>query len=92
MVLGRGVKKMWCVPHLDDTYLKRMKNVLELYEKPYDSKEPVICLDENPIVLHKNVRASVRLRNGSLRRDFEYKDKKPPMFFAVLSHLRAGTS
>lgn len=64
---------MWCVPHLDETYLNRMEDVLNLYERPYNASEPVICIDEKPVVLHENARASIRLANGALRRDFEYR-------------------
>src|SRR5579862_4056498 len=43
---SRGGKKMWCVAELDDEYVGKMEDVLEIYEKPYDLAEPVICFDE----------------------------------------------
>src|SRR5580693_3713346 len=43
---------MWCVAELDDEYIAKMEDVLALYEKPYRSAEPVICLDEKPVSLH----------------------------------------
>jgi hypothetical protein len=33
-----------------------MEDVLALYEKPYNPHEPVVCLDENPVVLRAEVR------------------------------------
>lgn len=36
-----------------------MEDVLVLYEMPYDERYPTVCLDEKPVVLHAEVRASV---------------------------------
>lgn len=65
---------MWCVAQIDDEYKKRMEDVLAVYEKKYDRKEPVVCLDERPLVLHADVRAPEASRPGKVaRRDGEYK-------------------
>ena len=65
---------MWCVAQIDDEYKKRMEDVLAVYEKKYDRKEPVVCLDERPLVLHADVRAPETSRPGKVaRRDGEYK-------------------
>ena len=37
---------------LDQEYLGRMEDVLALYEKPLSETEPVLCIDEKPVVLH----------------------------------------
>jgi len=37
---------MWCVADLTDEYLEKMEQVLEVYERPYNPAEPVVCLDE----------------------------------------------
>jgi transposase len=64
---------MWCVAELDAEYLRRMEDVLAVYEKPYQADEPVVCLDEKPVVLHADVRPSRPLRPGQVtRRDYEY--------------------
>jgi hypothetical protein len=47
---------MWCVPEVDEAYLRQMENLLKLYEKPYIPQEPVVCLDEKPVPLHAEVR------------------------------------
>ncbi len=47
---------MWCVAELDEEYLRRMEDVLALYEKPFSEKEPVVCIDEKPVVLHADLR------------------------------------
>ena len=43
---------MWNVPELTEQYVERMEDVLEIYERPLDPAEPVVCLDEKPITLH----------------------------------------
>jgi DDE superfamily endonuclease len=64
---------MWCVAELDEEYIARMEDVLALYEKPLSEKEPVVCLDEKPVVLHADIRPSLPARPGYLaRRDYEY--------------------
>ena len=65
---------MWCVAQLDEEYVARMEEVLAVYEKPLSEQEPVVCVDEKPVVLHQEVRPPVALRPGRVaRRDNEYK-------------------
>ena len=33
-----------------------MEDVLAVYEQPLSEKEPVVCVDEKPVVLHADVR------------------------------------
>jgi len=50
-----------------------MEDVLALYEKPLAENEPVVCVDEKPVVLHANVRPPRPMRPGRvLRPDCEY--------------------
>src|ERR1700693_819866 len=74
---------MWCVAELDDEYIAKMEDVLALYEKPYRSAEPVICLDEKPVSLHAGVRPSRPVRPGLLaKRDNECQRCDTPHLFA----------
>ena len=76
---------MWCVAELDEEYIAKMEDVLALYEKPYRSAEPVICLDEKPVSLHADVRPCRPMRPGHLaRRDNEYKRSGTANIFAVV--------
>jgi hypothetical protein len=51
-----------------------MEDVLAVYEKPLSEKEPVVCIDEKPVVLHADVRPPRPMRPGRIaRRDSEYK-------------------
>lgn len=50
-----------------------MEDVLALYERPLSEKEPVVCMDEKPVVLHADVRPPRPMRRGRIaRRDSEY--------------------
>ncbi|MGH9545465.1 MAG: IS630 family transposase [Terriglobales bacterium] len=64
---------MWCVAELDETYIARMEEVLAVYEKPLSEQEPVVCLDEKPVVLHQEIHPPSAMRPGRVaRRDGKY--------------------
>src|SRR5258708_2203317 len=64
---------MWGVADLDDDYIAKMEDVLEVYERPYNPEQPVVCLDEKPITLHADVRLpSPALPGREARQDNEY--------------------
>lgn len=47
--------------------------MLEVYEKPMSSEQPVICMDEKPVTLHKDVREPLPMKPGRVaKRDNEY--------------------
>ena len=56
---------MWVVADLDDDYIAKMEDVLEVYERPYDQQQPVLCLDEEPITLHAHVRSATPTAQGT---------------------------
>jgi hypothetical protein len=37
---------MWCIPAVYAHYIAAMEAGLDLYERPYDPQEPVLCFDE----------------------------------------------
>jgi hypothetical protein len=64
---------MWCIADLNEEYIARMEDVLKIYEKPLSEREPVVCVDEKPVVLHADVRPPRPMRPGRIaRRDSEY--------------------
>src|SRR5215469_1303590 len=64
---------MWCVAELDEEYIQRMEDILAVYEKPRSQQEPVVCVDEKPVVLHQDVRPPQAMQPGRVaRRDGEY--------------------
>jgi len=64
---------MWCIPEITPEFIERMEDILDLYAKPYNPKEPVICLDEKPVQLLKDSREPIPGKSGSIKkRDYEY--------------------
>ena len=79
---------MWCLAKLDLEYiacmagvpgdrsssLGWMEDVLNIYEKPLSEHQPVVCVDEKPVVLHEDTRPPIPMQPGQIgRRDHEYK-------------------
>jgi len=65
---------MWCIPKLTPEYIQHMEDVLDLYEKPYDPLEPVLCFDEKSKELREDTRKTKPAKRGKVRRrDYEYK-------------------
>lgn len=76
---------MWCLAELNAAYLARMEDVLALYERPYNRREPVVGLDEKPVSLHADVRAPGPARPGHVaKRDNEYRRCGTANIFAVV--------
>jgi transposase len=64
---------MWCVADLNDEYIDKMEDVLEVYERPLDPQQPVICVDEKPVALHADIRPPSPAKPGrEARRDSAY--------------------
>src|SRR5260370_7668336 len=64
---------MWCVAELDEEYIRRMADIWAVYEKRLSAREPVVCVDEKPVVLHQEIRSPQAMRPGQVaRRDGEY--------------------
>jgi len=64
---------MWCIGSLTEEYRKRMYDVLELYARPYNEREPVICLDEKSKQLIQDSRGGLAMKPGApAKYDYEY--------------------
>lgn len=65
---------MWCIPKIDTPFQERMEAILELYERPYNPQEPVVCFDEKSKQLLEDARPALQAKRGKvLRRDYSYK-------------------
>ena len=64
----------WVIPpEADGEFVAHMEEVLETYAQPYDSRHPVVCMDEQPIQLLKETRVPVAATKDHPRRvDYEY--------------------
>ena len=79
---------MWCVPDLDDEFIERMEDILDLYECVYDHSEPVVAIDERPVVLHGEKRKGSPVAPGRpARRDYEYVRKGTANIFCGIEPL-----
>ena len=64
---------MWCIGEIDEEYRRRMYDILDLYQGPYDPLRPVIGLDERSKQLLQEKRKSVPMKPGYPERyDYEY--------------------
>ena len=87
----------WVIPPESDAeFVANMENVLETYETPYDSKCPVICMDEQPVQLVKETRQPIPATKSRARRvDYEYERAGTAsifMFTEPLSGWRQATA
>ena len=64
----------WVIPpKADGEFVACMEEVLETYEKPYDPAIPVICMDEQPVQLLKEMRLPIPATAHHAKRvDYEY--------------------
>ena len=71
---------MWCIGQITAEYRARMYDLLELYAKPYDAAEPVICLDEKSKQLLEQTRRPIPAIPGRVaKEDYEYKWNPRPV-------------
>lgn len=96
-------EKMWCIGTLDAEYVRRMEDVLDVYERPFNAKIPVICLDEKPVPLIKDARERILPQGPGeiLKKDYEYErggsvnvfcavEPKAGRYFNKVTETRAG--
>lgn len=82
-------QQSWCVPRLDEEFIERMEDILEVYERPADARLPVVCLDEKPIQLLDEVRPPSGMLPGQCKRvDYEYKRNGTCNVFCALEPKR----
>ena len=65
-----------------------MEAVLDVYERPYDEANPVVCLDESPQQLVREVRAGFTDAQGVPYQDFEYKREGVADLYLVCEPLQ----
>ena len=70
---NRNIEYWVIPPESDAEFVASMEDVLETYEKPYDPMHPVLCMDEQPVQLIKDVRTPIDETLEHARRvDYEY--------------------
>ncbi len=65
-----------------------MEDVLRLYARRLDPTQPVVCLDEKPVVLHDSKRTGRNLGPGRIaRRDYEYRRRGTANVYCIVEPL-----
>ena len=65
---------MWCIGRITGEYRRRMYDLLEIYARPYNPQEPVVCVDEKSKQLLQHTRPPIALQSGRYaKQDYEYK-------------------
>lgn len=83
------LKGYWCIPQKQDAdFVACMEDIIDVYERPYARKRPVVCLDEKPLQLLGEVREPLPMRPGAVEKiDAEYKRNGTYSIFAVVEPL-----
>jgi hypothetical protein len=64
---------MWCIGALTEEYRQRMYDLLDLYGRPFQAEEPIVCLDEKSKRLLRDTRTPLPLKPGVFaKHDYEY--------------------
>jgi hypothetical protein len=64
---------MWCVGRLTAEYRERMYGLCELYARPHDPQQPVVCVDEKSKQLLAPTRPAIPAKPGQIaKEDYEY--------------------
>ena len=76
---------MWCIGELTPEYVRKMEDVLRTYERPYDSRYPVVCVDEKSKQLLAELRTPIPCAPGRpLKRDGEYERRGTANVFVAI--------
>ena len=64
----------WCIPPEEDAeFVANMEDILDVYQRPYDPKYPLWCMDEKPYQILGEAREPLPMRPGNLAKvDSEY--------------------
>jgi hypothetical protein len=68
------LNQQWCLPAVADAaFVAQMEEVLDVYERPPDPTQPLVCVDESYKELQQEIRAPQPLQPGQpARYDHEY--------------------
>ena len=81
-------QKSWCLAKIDTEYVKRMEEILDLYAQAYDSRRPVVCVDEFSLTLQDEKVLPLAAKPGSPQKnDYEYIRKGTCSVFVVVEPL-----
>ena len=75
-------------PEASADFVCAMEHILDLYQRPYNPKEPVVCLDETSKQLIAEIRTPLPMEPGApLRYDSEYVRRGTVNLFMIFEPL-----
>ncbi len=79
----------WVIPpESDSEFVASMEDILDLYSMPYNASMPVVCMDEQPVQLLNETRASiVGTKEHPQRVDYEYERAGTACIFMFVEPL-----
>ena len=83
------LKEQWCIPPKGSAeFVWKMEDVLCVYQRPYDPKAPMVCIDEKSVQLIGDVRDPLPIAEGRAARvDYEYQRKGTANLFLAFEPL-----
>jgi hypothetical protein len=83
------LKKGWCLPEGPSAdFVAAMEDVLDVYHRPYDPQQPVVCLDECSKQLIAEVREPLPVKPGQVAKyDSEYERRGTANVFMAVEPL-----
>ncbi len=87
------LREEWCIPPKENAqFVYHMENVLDVCQRPFDPRYPLVCFDESPVQLVSETRKALPMQVGKPERwDYEYHREGTAnlfMFFAPLHNWR----
>mgnify|MGYP000865810315 CR=1 FL=1 len=87
------LREEWCIPPKENAqFVYHMEDVLDVYQRPFDPRYPMVCFDETPVQLVRETRQAIPMKAGQPERwDYEYHREGTAnlfMFFAPLHNWR----
>lgn len=79
--------KSWVIPEASAEFVCQMEQVLSVYQRPYDVKHPVVCLDESPKQLISQVRQPFTDEQGTQYVDYEYSREGVANMYMIVEPL-----
>jgi hypothetical protein len=81
--------EQWCIPpKANAEFVCQMEEVLDVYKRPYDPKQPLVCFDERPKQLMGHAREPIPIMAGRpTRYDYEYRRNGVANLFMMFEPL-----
>lgn len=83
------LRKCWVIPaEQNGQFVAQMEDILDLYLLPYDPSIPLVCMDEQPSQLVKEIKQPIKAEPGRPERfDYEYERNGTANIFMFIEPL-----